>query len=161
MDPSHVLWIGGGRGSGKSEVARALSERFGLQLYSVDEQAAVHEARMPGAGPGWTSLDEFVTVSRHRFRLVLEDIRLLADTPVAIVEGVELLPTSVSAVLGAPGQAVFLIAAGDDPISARIEREARELRLTALDVDRPLDELIELTAEHFAEAISAAADRSP
>src|SRR5207249_2870629 len=42
-------------------------------------------------------------------------------------------------------------------ISARFAREARELRLAALTVDRPLDELVELAAAHFAPAI----DRGP
>jgi len=161
VDPSHALWIGGGHGSGKSAVARALSERFGLQLYSVDERSEAHAPRMPGAGVGWASLDEFVTTSRHRFRLVLEDVRALPEAPVAIVEGIELLPTSVSAVLGAPDRALFLTPAVDDPVSARIAREARELRLTALPADRPLEELVELAAEHFADAISAAGDTSP
>jgi hypothetical protein len=161
VDPSHALWIGGGHASGKSAVARALSERFELQLYSVEERSEAHTSRMPGAGVGWASLDEFVTTSRHRFRLVLEDVRALPDAPIVIVEGIELLPTSVSAVLGAPDRALFLIPAGDDPVSARIAREARELRMTALPADRRLEELIELAAEHFAGAISAGGDRSP
>ena len=161
MDPSHALWIGGGHESGTSAVARALSERFALQLYSVDQQRDAHAARMPGAGLGWTTLDEFVTTSRHRFRLVLEDLRALPAAPVVVVEGVELLPTSVSAVLGAPGRALFLAPVSDDPVSARISREARELRLTVLPAGLPLAELIELAAVHFAAELSAAGDRSP
>jgi 2-phosphoglycerate kinase len=161
VDPSHALWIGGGHGSGKSAVAQALSERFELQLYSVDERSEAHAARMPGAGLGWSSLDEFVTTSRHRFRLVLEDLRALPDAPVAIVEGIELLPTSVSAVLGAPGRALFLTPVSDDAVSARIAREARELRLTSLPAGRPVEELIELAAQHFAGALSVAGDTSP
>jgi hypothetical protein len=131
----------------------ALSQRFGLQLYSVDERTAVHEGRMPTSSIDAASLDGVVATSRHRFRLVLEDLRALPETPTAIVEGAQLFPTSVSAVLGAPDQALFLIPGADDPLSARIAREARELRLTALPVDRPLDELIELAAEHFQAAV--------
>ena len=180
MDPAHVLWIGGGQGSGKSSVAKALSRRFDLQLYNVDRRTWVHEARMPTTEFGSLSLDErwveatpqrmlewFVTTSRHRFRLVLEDLRELPDAPLAIVEGPQLLPTSVSAVLAAPDRALFLIpepaeqearllARGPMPgtsdgvlaranatardllISARFAREARELRLTALP-GRPAD----------------------
>jgi hypothetical protein len=33
VDVSHALWIGGGQGSGKSTIAKALSRRFDLQLY--------------------------------------------------------------------------------------------------------------------------------
>ena len=195
MDPAHVLWIGGGQGSGKSSVAKALSRRFDLQLYNVDRRTWVHEARMPTTEFGSLSLDErwveatpqrmlewFVTTSRHRFRLVLEDLRELPDAPLAIVEGPQLLPTSVSAVLTAPDRALFLIperaeqearllARGPMPgtsdgalaranatardllISARFAREAGELRLTALPADRPLAELIELAADHFRPAI--------
>jgi hypothetical protein len=195
VDPAHVLWIGGGQGSGKSSVAKALARRFDLQLYNVDRRTWVHEARMPTTEFGSLSLDErwvdptpermlewFVTTSRHRFRLVLEDLRELPDSPLAIVEGPQLFPTSVSAVLKTPDRALFLIpgpaeqearllargpmpgtsdgmraranaTARDLMISARIAREARELRLTALPADRPLDELIELAASHFRPAI--------
>ena len=191
VDLSHVLWIGGGQGSGKSSVAWALSRRFDLQLYNVDRRTWVHEARMPTTEFGMLSLDErwvqptpermlewFVTTSRHRFRLVLEDLRALPDSPMAIVEGPQLFPTSVSAVLAEPDQALFLIpdraeqearllARGPMPgtsdgvraranatardllISARFAREAQELRLTALPAERPLAELIELRCRAF------------
>jgi hypothetical protein len=195
VDPSHVLWIGGGQGSGKSSVAWALSRRFDLQLYNVDRRTWVHEVRMPSTEFGSLSMDErwvrpspermldwFVTTSRHRFRLLLEDLRELPDSPAVIVEGPQLFPTSVSAVLSHPDQALFMIpdravqeerllargpmpgtsdgmrarvnaTARDLMISARFAGEARELRLTVLPADRPLDELIELAAEHFRPAI--------
>ena len=195
MDLSHALWIGGGQGSGKTSVAKALARRFDLQLYNVDHRTWVHESRMPQTEFSLLSLDErwveatparmlrwFVDTSRHRFRLVLEDLRRLPDSPLAIVEGPQLFPTSVSAVLTAPDQALFLIpdpqeqlqrllARGPMPgtsdglraranasdrdllISELFAREARELRLRALPVDRPLDGMIELAADHFAEAI--------
>ena len=195
MDPSHVLWIGGGQGSGKSSIAKALSRRFDLQLYNVDRRTWVHEARMPTTEFGVLSMDErwvqaspdrmvewFVTTSRHRFRLVLEDLRTLPDSPAVIVEGPQLFPTSVAAVLSDPDHALFLIPdaaeqearlLGRGPllgtsdglraranaterdllITARFAREARELRLPVLAVDRPLDEMIDLAAEQLRPAI--------
>jgi hypothetical protein len=54
-------------------------------------------------------LEWFVSHSRHRFRLVLEDLRELPDEPAAIVEGPQLLPTSVSAVLRERDRALFLV----------------------------------------------------
>jgi hypothetical protein len=195
VDLSHVLWIGGGQGSGKSTVARALARRFDLQLYVVDHCTWVHEPRMPSTELASRSMDErwlepspqrmldwFVSNSRHRFRLVLEDLAALPDSPLAVVEGPQLLPTSVAAVLRSPDQALFLllhpdeqrarllarpgIAGTSDPVQARvnaterdlmitqlIERDARELRLRAVEVDRPLDEMVELAAEHFRPAI--------
>jgi hypothetical protein len=195
VDPSHVLWIGGGQGSGKSSIARALSRRFDLQLYNIDRRTWVHEARMPATEFAMLSMDErwvhaepgrmlewFASTSRHRFRLVLEDLRELPGSPSVIVEGPQLFPTSVAAVLSNRDQALFLLpdpveqrarllARGPLPgtsdglraranaterdllITARFEREARELRLPTLSVDRPLDELIELAAERLRPAI--------
>ena len=195
MDLSHALWIGGPQASGKSSVARALAERFGLQLYHVDLRTWVHEARMPRTEFSSLTMDErwvhatpermlawFVATSRHRFRLVLEDLRELPDEPAVVVEGPQLFPTSVSAVLRSPDQALFLL---PDPhemrerlltrgpiqgtsdgararanaverdllIAAAFEREARELRLPTLRVDVPLDEVIERAAAHFAPVV--------
>ena len=195
MDPAHALWIGGPQGSGKSSIARALADRFELQLYHVDLRTWVHEERMPPTEFASLTMDErwvhadvqrmlgwFVTQSRHRFRLVLEDLRALPDEPACIVEGPQLFPTNVSAVLGAPDQALFLLpvlsemeerlrargpmqatsdgararenaVARDLLIAKTFEREARELRLPTLAVDRPLDEMIELAAAQFAPAV--------
>ena len=195
MDLSHVLWIGGPQGSGKSSVARALAERFGLQLYVVDHRVWVHDERMPTTEFSSLTMDErwvaatpeqmlgwFVTTSRHRFRLVLEDLRELPDEPAAIVEGPQLFPTSVSAVLRRPDQALFLLpevneletrlrgrgpmpatsdgerarenaVARDLLIARTFEREARELRLGTLRVDAPLEEMVERVASHFAPVV--------
>jgi hypothetical protein len=199
VDPADVLWIGGPQGSGKSSVARALARRFDLQLYLVDHRVWVHEPRMPATEFGSLTLDErwveaeparmldwFVTTSRHRFRLVLEDLRSLPAVPGAVVEGPQLFPTSVAAVLRSPDQALFLLplpaeqrerllARGPMPnvsdgaaarrkaterdlmITALYEREARDLRLPTLSSDGPLDEVVELAAAQLRPAV----DRMP
>ena len=191
MDPAHAVWIGGPQASGKSSVARALAERFGLQLYHVDARTWVHEARMPRTEFASLTMDErwvhaapermlawFVDHSRHRFRLVLEDLRELPDEPAVVVEGPQLFPTSVSAVLRSPDQALFLLpdrnemrerllargplrATSDGEraranaverdllIAATFEREARELRLPTLRVDGPLEEIVDRAAAHL------------
>ena len=116
-------------------------------------------------------LEWFVTHSRHRFRLILEDVRALPDVPAVIVEGPQLLPRFVAAVISSPEQALFLqpdldgmrerllargpMAATSDGVRARenatardiliaklFEREARELRLPTLAVDAPLEKMI-------------------
>jgi hypothetical protein len=197
VDLAHVLWIGGPQGSGKSSIARALSRRFDLQLYAIDHRVWVHEPRMPGTEFRSLSMDErwvhatpermldwFLNTSRHRFRLVLEDLRALPDSPLAVVEGPQLFPTSVASVLRDPGHALFfipdldgqrerLLARGPIPgtsdglrartnaterdlmITRRFTYEAVDLRLTALPVDAPLDELIERAAAHFRRVIEA------
>jgi adenylate kinase family enzyme len=199
VDLSHVLWIGGPQASGKSTVARAIAERFGLQLYVVDHRVWVHESRMPATEFSSLSMDErwvhaspqrmldwFVTHSRHRFRLVLEDLRELPDEPAAIVEGSQLFPTSVSAVLRAPDQALFLAAdsdvleerlrargpvegtsdgarardnavARDLLIAQRFAREAAELRLLTVRADAPVDVVVERAAVELSPVI----DRLP
>jgi hypothetical protein len=199
VDPAHAVWIGGPQASGKSSIARALSARFGLQLYVVDHRVWVHEARMPATEFASLTMDErwvhagpdqmlewFVTHSRHRFRLVLEDIRALPEEPAAIVEGPQLFPRFVAAVLGSPDQALFLrpdldgmrerllargpMAATSDGVRARqnatardvliaelFMREARELRLPTLPVDVPVEEMIERAAA----VLSPVVDRLP
>jgi hypothetical protein len=196
VDPAHALWIGGPQGSGKSSIAWAISRRFDLQLYVVDHRTWVHEPRMPHTEFAGLSMDErwldaspqqmlgwFVNHSRHRFRLVLEDIRSLPGSPPVLVEGPQLFPTFVSAVTADPAQALFLIPFVEDQrerllargglpgtsdperaranatdrdllILSRLAREAEELRLPVLPVDRPLDEMIELAVAHFAPAIA-------
>jgi hypothetical protein len=191
MDLADVLWIGGPQASGKSSVARALARCFDLQLYNVDHRTWVHEPRMPRSEFASLSMDErwvdatpaqmldwFVSTSRHRFRLVLEDLRGLPDAPGAVVEGPQLFPTSVAAVLRRPDQALFLLPDPDEQrarllargplpktsdgtkaranaterdlmVTGIYDREARDLRLTTWRVDRPIDELIARAVEHF------------
>ena len=149
MDLSDVLWIGGGEESGTDALADALCRRFGLRCYSLDEQAAAHAARMPRTELHEDPLQRFVTTSRHRFRLVLEDLAGLPEAGPTVVAGSELLPTSVAAVLRRPEQALFLVG-GSEPLDLRVSREAADLRLQVLRADRALAELVDATAQHFA-----------
>jgi hypothetical protein len=141
-----------------------------FQTLSMDE-------RWVDATPG-QMLDWFLNLSRHRFRLVLEDLRDLPSSPAVVVEGPQLFPTSVAAVLRDPGHALFLIpelgeqrerllARGpilgtsdglrarlnaterDLMITRRFTWEAADLRLTALRVDAPLEVMIERAEAHF------------
>jgi hypothetical protein len=148
VDPANALWIGGPPGSGTSSVAQALAERFGLQLYAVDDQADAHEPRMPRL-----ELASFVSTARHRFRLVLEDLRELPDDQPVIVEGPQLFPTNVVAVLRSPERALFLLpAVPGDVVAQTYERETRELRLPVVRVDGALVDVIELAAERLSAA---------
>lgn len=148
MDLAGVLWIGGGPGSGRAEVSRALAQRFALPLYAVDDHEAAHAPRMPTLAGGGT-IEALLTAARHRFRLVLEDVAALPPSPAVIVEGPQLFPTSVAAVLREPSHALFLLPAGEDAVSRRIGWEARDLRLALLRADVPLEELAERAAAHF------------
>jgi hypothetical protein len=158
VDLSHVLWVGGGPLSGKSSIARELAGRFDLQLYAVDEHEAAHAPRMPTLAEG-EAADASLTASRHRFRLVLEDLASLPPSPWAIVEGSPLWPTSVAAVLRDPRHALFLLPVDRDPVTQRVGWEARDLRLATLNVDAPLEEMVERSAAHFLPVLRRATDQ--
>jgi hypothetical protein len=183
VDLSHVLWIGGATGAGKTSITRALAFRHDLQLYNVDHRTYEHAAR--AARPPDTDwkqppdvlADRFVAYSRERMALVLEDIAALPETPGAIAEGPFLLPSLVPR----RAAAVFLVPTpermsataeerGQRPVvlernlvlAERIRAEAAAAGLPAIDVDRPLAEMIELVDAHFAvalERLPRAADR--
>jgi dephospho-CoA kinase len=53
-----VGWIGGGRGSGKTTVARALAARHGLRIFPVDAFWYGHSARLNAAQRLAGQLDE-------------------------------------------------------------------------------------------------------
>ena len=62
---------------------RACRDEFGS--LTMDEPACTPPSRCSS---------RFVSTSRHRFRLVLQDLRELPDEPAAVVEGPQLFPTS-------------------------------------------------------------------
>jgi hypothetical protein len=160
VDLANVLWIGGPEGSGSAAVAQALARRHDLQLYLVEDRTAAHAPRMPATAPD--APGSYATTARHRFRLVLEDLRELPDSPLAIVAGPQLFPTSVAAVLRAPDHALFLVPdPGDQPETQRFVYEARDLQLTVLREDAKLEVIVDRAADHFARVISDAGGMSP
>lgn len=46
---SHVLWIGGSIGAGKTSVARLLADRYALQVYQYDRDALLSESDLHDA----------------------------------------------------------------------------------------------------------------
>jgi dephospho-CoA kinase len=160
VDLSHVLWIGGGQGSGKSSVAWELSRRHGLQLYNVDHRMQAH---LPRHRPHeffdrsldgrWlepdvhTMLRWFVETSADRMRIVLEDVAALPDAPGAIVEGPQLFPSLVAPLLAHADQAVVLVSpeadqrerlaargpmpGASDPVQARANAIERDVLITS------------------------------
>jgi len=124
----HVLWIGGGTAAGKSSIATALAERYGLARYNYDwHDSRDHSERTrPERHPVRTaflamSLDdqwvnrtpsqmaaEDLAEFAERFEMVLEDLAALPADRV-IADGFGLLPELVAKVAADRRQAVFVL----------------------------------------------------
>lgn len=120
----HVIWLGGGCGSGKSSIARELVHRFDLVLYATDAHTWEHWRRRgaPELRSGdcrWlrTSPEElarqFVSGSDEVFPLILEDLGALRDGPLVLAEGPQLFPELVAPHLASPGHGLWLMPTGE------------------------------------------------
>jgi hypothetical protein len=123
---SHVSWLGGGSGAGKSTIARRLAETYGLRVYSTDDAMTDHAGRTSAddspqlaafvamsMDERWVTrtpeemLETFHWYRGEAFAPVVEDLLALAPEPV-VAEGFRLLPSLVDPLAG-PGQAVWLL----------------------------------------------------
>jgi hypothetical protein len=124
---SHVYWVGGGTGGGKSTIARYLTDRFGLRLYDTDRAMGDHTARSDPANTPYlqdflamdmdqrwanrspeTMLDTFHWFRGEAFDLIVEDLLKLPREPV-VVEGFRLLPALVEPLLTDRRRALWLL----------------------------------------------------
>jgi hypothetical protein len=123
-----VVWIGGGTSAGKTSIARALADRFGLPSYHVDEHERDHARRRDSvrhpAMEAWNrrSLDETwvdltveelveatLAYSRERIELIAEDLAELSARRPVVAEGFQLTPEVVAPLIDGPRQAVWLL----------------------------------------------------
>ncbi|GAA2372747.1 hypothetical protein Cme02nite_01290 [Catellatospora methionotrophica] len=125
---SHVYWIGGSSGSGKSTAARRLAARYGLGVYDTDAAMPDHARRLPAdTAPRLSRFaamdmdDRWVNRTPHEmlqtfhwyhgegFEQIIADLlRLPADRPV-VAEGFRLLPELVKPLLADQHRAVWLL----------------------------------------------------
>jgi len=125
----HVLWIGGGTGAGKSSVASALAERYGLGRYDYDwHDSRDHTERTrPDRHPHRAaflamSLDErwvlhtpremadnAIGSFRDRFEMVIEDLLALPRDRAVVADGFGLLPELIHPLTASHHQAIFLL----------------------------------------------------
>ncbi|XVV17445.1 shikimate kinase [Actinoplanes sp. CA-131856] len=129
MSLSHVFWIGGASGAGKSTVARALARRHGLRLYDTDATMAEHAARSTAPqlsafkamtmDQRWVErsprvmLDTFHWYRGEAFEQIIDDLRRLPAEPAIVAEGFRLLPHLVRPHLPPQAHAVWLLPTPD------------------------------------------------
>jgi 2-phosphoglycerate kinase len=129
---AHVLWIGGATDSGKTSVARALAEKYGLQAYHYDlYDREVYPGHWAGADPArqphmhatptedrnWMWVDttpqelvqRWLETTPERFELTVEDLQALPSRPPIVAEGYGLSPELVQPLLTSPRQAIWLV----------------------------------------------------
>ena len=125
----NVLWLGGGTGAGKSTVARALSEKYGWQLYEGDVEerrshvARVSEERYPyfarflaqTMDERWvhSTPDEMFArmpaAHGESLELIVEDLLEREGDDVVLVEGHHFPPEPLTTLLSGAGQACWLL----------------------------------------------------
>jgi adenylate kinase family enzyme len=129
---SHVLWIGGGTGAGKSSVAMALAERHGLARYdydwhdSRDHTERTRQDRHPHRaaflamslderwvlGTPREMADNAIGSFRERFEMVIEDLLAMPRDRWIVADGFGFLPELVAPVIASPHQAIWLLPTG-------------------------------------------------
>ncbi|XVU30298.1 shikimate kinase [Actinoplanes sp. CA-054009] len=125
MSLSHVFWIGGASGAGKSTIARVLAERHGLRVYDSDATMGEHAGRSDAPqlnafkamtmDQRWVErspqvmLETFHWYRGEAFEQIVEDLRGLPREPGIVAEGFRLLPHLVRPHLSDPPQAVWLL----------------------------------------------------
>jgi 2-phosphoglycerate kinase len=138
---THVYWLGGTSGAGKSTVARRLAAECELTLYSTDEVMRDHAKRCPPAecprlhaflqmsmDERWANrspevmFETFPWFHGEGFHLIVEDLLAMPTDRKILVEGFRLLPRLVKPLLGSSRQAVWLISTPEFRLKAFSER---------------------------------------
>ncbi|MGJ8528280.1 shikimate kinase [Maritalea sp.] len=125
---SHIYWIGGGSGAGKSTIAKQLADQFDLQLYDTDAAMQNHAAR--SSSKDCPLIHEFLNMSMDErwvnrtpremlksfhwykgegFNFVIDDLLALPADRAVIAEGFRLLPELVTPYLKSKSQAIWLL----------------------------------------------------
>ena len=140
-----MRWIGGPTDAGKTSIARALAEWYGLQAYHYDHldrleapghwgrvdparQPHMHAALGRSRDEGWVQTTPEAMVERwqrtaaERFQLTLEDLLALPTAPPIVAEGYGFLPELVAPLLTSPRQAIWLLPTESFRLASRARR---------------------------------------
>jgi hypothetical protein len=130
-DLSHIRWIVGGTGAGKSSVARLLASRYDLAIYDGDRAEHGWVTRhTPAQHPYFHALMQLTFAQRaarsaeETFRampslhgetidFVVEDLRALPTDRPVLVDWFGILPRHLAPLLSFREQAVFLLPTAD------------------------------------------------
>lgn len=155
------LWLGGGTGSGKSTIARAIAHRHDLALYRVDARGYEHRERLVERGlmsgvpkvydDRWLAptadhlAREFVDASVLVMGCIVEDLRASDAGVITLVEGPQLLPSQVAPRLRDAAHGLWLIPAASFRQQALATRATDASKFTS-DEDRALRKRLERDA---------------
>lgn len=129
---SHIYWIGGSPCSGKTSIARMLTEEQGFRYYKSDDFYDDHLLRSQPAlqpklnklkGLSWGQYwsDQFCSISveqqtkdtidiyEEQFPMMIEDLLSLPSSTPIIVEGAIVLPQRLAPLLEHSNQAIWLL----------------------------------------------------
>ncbi len=124
---ARVYWIGGSPCSGKTSIAGALVERYGLRYYDCDHAFYRHnEIITPEKQPVFYRVmhlssealwmrpvaqqtAEEIAIYREEFPLIVEDLLALPGPGPVLAEGASLLPECVAPLLADPRRAIWVV----------------------------------------------------
>lgn len=125
---THVRWIGGGTGAGKSTLTRVLAERHDVLVYDGDraerdyvsrctphdhpllwELVHTPSARKWNGRSAQEIFESMPSLHGETIGFVLDDLLALPARRPVLVDDFRVLPREVAALLTWPGQAVFLL----------------------------------------------------
>lgn len=143
---SHVLWIAGSPGAGKSTISHIITRIYVFLDYHVDAWANNHFARRVATGdseasvflkmsmdqrwiqrPVETLVQETIESWTRDFRLVIEDLLALPKENIIVAEG-NFFPACVASYLSHPHQAIWLIPTDTFCEQARRQKRAELIR---------------------------------
>ena len=156
---SHVLWIGGATDTGKTTVARILSQRYGFQVYHYDRHDLPHHQRLAQTHKRYrafldASLDERWVLPtpqqllqrslrsfRDRLPLVKEDLLALPARVTIVAEGFGLTPKLIDPLLAGRRQAIWLVPTESFKRASMKRRDKPSFTVEVSDPQRAADNL--------------------